>query len=191
MGTWHSINNKTHGDVPSSSWHDIMNHNIIIIICDQSLPIKDSPGHLDEPLLEVVALAVEKRVSSCKTQDNSAGMSSDMIIWGGRDKWILCVTTLVTPMEGALQPGFGHLQPWQCASISNDCFMPSLYTVTSHDTRIYQYYQTSRSDPLICLVDSKSTQVHMILKSMGCPCDVYQHEDLQLFRKAFPSNGSS
>lgn len=23
----HRINNKTHGDVPSSSWHDIMNHN--------------------------------------------------------------------------------------------------------------------------------------------------------------------
>ena len=43
-----------------------------IIICDPHC-LSEIAGHLDEPLLEVVALAVEKRVSSCKTQDNSAG----------------------------------------------------------------------------------------------------------------------
>lgn len=113
-----------------------MNHNIIIIICDQSLPIKDSPGHLDEPLLEVVALAVEKRVSSCKTQDNSAGMSSDMIIWGGRDKWILCVTTLVTPMEGALQPGLGicNLDSAQASQMIVLCQVSILSPRTIHES---------------------------------------------------------
>lgn len=94
----HRINNTTHGDVPSSSWHDIMNHHIIIIICDPRLPSPRFAGHLDEPLLEVVALAVEKRVSSCKTQDNwyCSTFSIQFLqachrIWwfGGRGKWIL------------------------------------------------------------------------------------------------------
>lgn len=134
-----------------------MHHNIIIIICDPRCLSKIA-GHLDEPLLEVIALAVEKRVSSCKTQDRHVIGYDD---FGGEMQIALALHyNRKTPMEGALQPGLGICN-LDSAQASQMIVLCQVSILSPNSTRICQYYQTSRKDSVICFVrltDRKSAQ---------------------------------
>lgn len=61
-------------------------------------------------------------------------MSSHMMILGGRGKLILRFTTLVTPMEGALQPGLGICNLDSAQASQMIFFLPSLSPNTIHES---------------------------------------------------------